>query len=163
MELAEVRVSTTAVLVAVSTVAEPSTMLTAPVELIVSDPKLVVSNALSPSVIDEPENSALFVTVRLVPAASVMEPVDARLRVFAVLAPVSTVAESSAMLTVPVELKVSEPKLIVSAALSPSVTDEPENSALFVTVRRASTPSVMEPADVRLRLPARELGSKLAA
>src|SRR6267142_1734850 len=153
MEPADERPRLLTVLVPVSAVAEPSTMLTAPVELKVSDPKLVVSNALSPSVIDEPENAAFFVTVRLVPAASVVEPVDARLRVFAVLAPVSTVAESSAMLTVPVELKVSEPKLIVSAALSPSVTDEPENSALKVTPRLVPAASVMEPTDVRLRPP----------
>src|SRR5262249_14127429 len=65
---AEVRVNVPAVLVPLSVVAEPSLMLTAPVELKVRLPKFSVAPA--PSVIDVPLNDALLVTVRLAPGAS---------------------------------------------------------------------------------------------
>jgi len=155
MEPADVRLRMPAALVPVSTVAESSTIRTELDTWKVSDPKLVVSAALSPSVMPDrnvrAENSALFVTVRFVPGASVMEPADERLRLLTVLVPVSTVAEPSTMLTAPVELKVSDPKLVVSNALSPSVIDEPENSALFVTVRLVPAASVIDPPTVTAR------------
>ena len=55
-----------------------------------------------------PEKLALFVTVRLAAAALVIAPVELSTRLLAVLVPESCVEESSAMLTVPGELKVSE-------------------------------------------------------
>ena len=68
-------------------------MVTAPAELNVSDPRLVVIPA-PPTVTFVPLKLALLVTARLV-EASVMSPVDVRLRLPAVFVPARAMAESS--------------------------------------------------------------------
>ena len=150
----EDRVSPPAVLVPVSKVAESSWTFTAPAELTVSEPKLVVPSA--PIIMAEPLNDAFPVTVRtslavslsvmafvaviveapvttrLVPAASVIAPVEDRVRPPAVLVPVSKVFESSWTSTAPAEVTVSEPKL--AAPTGPMVMADPLNDAFPVTV-----------------------------
>ena len=60
------------------------------------------------------EKLALLVTASEEPNPFVSTPVDASTRLPAVFAPASSIAESSAMLTLPAEVKVSEPKFIAS-------------------------------------------------
>ena len=93
MAAADVRVRLSAVLSPASAVAESSWMVTAPAELKVTEPKVVVIPA-PPTVTLVPLKAALLVTARLV-EASVMSPVDVRLRLPAVFVPASAVAESS--------------------------------------------------------------------
>ena len=196
MAPAEVNDRLLAVLVPVSSVSESSCTVTAPSELNVSDPKLAVpagpmlielplKEALAPTlstsvavslrviapvaVMDEP-----LVTTRLMPVASVMAPVEAKDRLFAVLEPVSNVSESSCTATEPNELNVSEPKLAVPAG--PILIELPLKEALaptfntsvavslrvtapvavmteaFVTVRLMPVASVMAPDEVKDRL-----------
>jgi hypothetical protein len=59
-----------------------------------------------------PDRFALFVTVSEVPAASVIAPALVSTRAAAVFVPVSSVAESSVIVTVPVLLNVNEPKFV---------------------------------------------------
>ena len=66
-------------------------------------------------------------------------------RVFAVLVPLRTVAESSAMTTAPAELTVNEPKFSVSS----KVIDVPLKSALPVTVKSMLPSSVIAPVESR--------------
>ncbi len=115
----------------------------------VNDPKFVVSPASSPNVISVPDNVALFVTVSDVLAASEIAPALVRTRESAVFVPLICVAESSVMTTAPAELNVSEPKFVVSPALSPSVMLVPLKLALFVTVNDVFAASVIASALVR--------------
>lgn len=65
-----------------------------------------------------------MVTTRLVPVLSVIEPVsEVSNRLSAVLLPDRTRAEFSLMETLPVEVNVNVPKLVVSPPLSPNVID----------------------------------------
>ncbi len=141
-----VSTSESAVLVPVITVSESSLIDTAPAALNVSEPKFVVSPASSPSVIADPLRFALLVTVREVPAASVIAPALVRTSESAVFVPLISVAESSVMTTAPALLNVSDPKFVVSPPLSPNVIVVPLNDALFVTVNEVPAASVIAPA-----------------
>jgi hypothetical protein len=144
----EVNLKLFAVFVPARAVFESSWIVTAPVELIVSEPKLVVVPGL-PTVIDVPRKLALFVTARLVDP-SVIAPAEVRFKLSAVFAPDRAVLESSWIVTAPVELNLSEPKLVVVPA-PPIAIDVPPKLALFVTARLVD-PSVIAPVEVTLRL-----------
>ncbi len=111
--------SESAVFAPVRSVAESSLIDTAPALLKVNDPKFVVSPASSPRVIDVPLRFALLVTVSEVPAASEIAPALVSTSESAVFVPVISVSESSVTTTAPALLNVSDPKFVVSPALSP--------------------------------------------
>ncbi len=140
-----VRDKESAVFVPVISVAESSLTDTPPALLNVSAPKFVVSPALSPSVIEVPDSEALVVTVSEAPAASVIAPALFNTSESAVFVPATSVAESSVMTTAPALLNVSDPKFVVSPALSPSVMLVPFRFALFVTVSEVLAASVIAP------------------
>jgi hypothetical protein len=116
-----------------------------------------------------------LVTTTVAEAALVKAPADTSVRLSALLAPESCVAESSVMLVEVVELKVSEPKftvpaagmliapafavneafaptLSVSVALSASVIDVPVKLAPLVIVWLVLAASVIEPVELNTRL-----------
>ena len=82
-------------------------------------PTLNTSAALSVRLMPVPLMLDVVVTVTLAPAASVIAPAEVRLRLFAVLMPLSCVSESSAMLTAPPDVNVRLPKFIESPAWLP--------------------------------------------
>ncbi len=112
--------SASAVFVPVRSVDESSLIDTAPALLNVSDPKFVVSPRRHPQCDRCPLSDALFVTVSDVPAASEIAPALVRTSESAVFVPVISVAESSLTTTAPALLNVSDPKFVVSPALSPT-------------------------------------------
>ncbi len=84
-------------------------------------------------------------TVSDVLAASVIAPALLSTSESAVFVPISPVAESSLIETAPAEVKVNEPKFVVSPASSPSVIEVPLSAALLVTVSDVPFASVRAP------------------
>src|SRR5207248_11512379 len=107
-----------------------------------------------PRSIAVPLSEALFVAARVALVAFVTAPVLESLRLAVALAPASWVAQSSAMLTTPLLLKVSEPKAKESPAWLPRSIDVPLKEALFVTARVALAAFVTAPVLERARLSA---------
>ena len=79
---------------------------------------------------------------------TVMVPFDVSATLVPILFPANTIALSSVILTAPVELKLSEPKLVKSAGLSPSVIEPALNVAASLTSRLVPAASVTEPPTV---------------
>ena len=193
---AEVNDRLLTVLVLASCVSESSCTTTAPDEFNVNDPKFAVP--AGPILIEPPLKEALapmlktsvavslrviapvavmaepFVTVRLMPVASVMAPDEVNDKLLAEFVPVSSVPESSCTVTAPSELNVSEPKFAVPAepmlielplkeALTPTLSTSVAVSLRviapvafitepLVTVRLVPVASVMAPAELKDRL-----------
>src|SRR5262249_37870409 len=96
---------------------------------------------------------AFVVALRLAPEGTAIA-VAVKLSVSAVLAPARSMAESSLIDTLPALVNVSVPKLVVSAALSPSTMDVPLYAALLVTERLVPRAAGMPAGGGRGRLPA---------
>lgn len=127
-------------------------MVIAPPPLAVSERRALTDNVLVASVarlMAVPLNEALPGLVTLVPTVSVMEPAETSVSEAAEFTPKSTIAESSVIVTVSLELKLSLPKLTVPAskmeiAPTPRIVISPaDNPEIVPVVENDASPAIL--------------------
>ena len=130
------------------------TIVTVPVEANVSVPEVKTSPASVPTLIDVPPSAAFPMTTRLIPAVSVMAPVEVSETLAAEFVPTRFVSAVCEIATVPTDVNVSVPDVKLSPAPVPTVMAVPSKVAFPATARLIPGVSVIAPLEVRTRLAA---------